>query len=239
MSILSNSPNYYLASLPPNEAELIQPHLKVVDLSAMTVLYRANDTITRIYFPYTGINSFVVGVAEGQFVEAGVIGRNGAVGISGLMNGSISINEAIIQVPMQGAEVDAGILKDLLGNADTLRTTCIRHAEMMLGQVQQVAACNAIHNLDQRFARWLLQAHDLLNGDIVPLTQESLSQMLGVNRSSVTLTARRLQEAGLIDYHRGHIRLLDVDALKDVACECYGAINALYLRLTGWSPNSH
>ena len=108
---------------------------------------------------------------------------------------------------------------------------------MSLGQGQQVAACNALHNVEQRLARWLLQARDLLNDDLVPLTQDYLSQMLGVNRSSVTLSARRLQEAGLIDYHRGHIRLLDADAMKDVSCEYYEAINALFFRLIGWQPN--
>ena len=107
---------------------------------------------------------------------------------------------------------------------------------MMLAQAQQTAACNALHGLEERLSGWLLQARDLLDADAVPLMKEFLSQMLGVHRSSLTLVARRLQEAGLIDCHRGNIELLDVDALKDVACECYDAINVHYLRLVGWVP---
>jgi len=237
MTILSNSPNFFLSSLPPEDAALLLPHLKLVELPTGSVLYEAEDAITRVYFPYTGIVSFIVGVASGEFVEAGVVGRNSAIGVSAPLDGAVAINEAIVQVTMSGATIEVGILKRLAGDRETLRVACARHEEMTLGQVQQVAACNALHNLEQRLARWLLQARDLLNDDLVPLTQESLSQMLGVNRSSVTLAARRLQEAGLVDYRRGNIQLLDTDALKDVACECYEAINALHFRVVGWSPN--
>jgi CRP-like cAMP-binding protein len=236
MSILSNSPNHCLSSLSSQDAELLHPHLKLVDLPAGTILYRANDKIARIYLPYTGIVSFVVGVTTGEFVEAGVIGRNGAVDISALLDDAIAINEAMVPVAMTGATVDVGILKELVTKSVSLRATCTRHQEMTLAQVQQIAACNALHSLQQRLARWLLQAHDLVDGDVILLTQEMLSQMLGVNRSTLTLAAQRLQEAGLIEYRRGQIRLLDIDALKDVSCECYAAINAHFRRLTGWSP---
>ncbi len=238
MSILSNSPNYFLSSLSARDAALLHPHLKPIELPAANVLYKAEDVITRIYFPFTGIVSFVVGVASGEFVEAGVVGRNSAVGINASLDGAIAINEAIVQVAITAATIEAGTFKGLAADSESMRVSCARHEEMTLGQVQQVAACNALHNIEQRLARWLLQARDLLNSDLVPLTQEELSKMLGVNRSSVTLSARRLQEAGLIDYHRGHIQLLDTDALKDVSCECYEAINALFFRLIGWSPNN-
>ena len=239
MSILSNSPNHCLSSLSSEDAEALHPHLKMVDQPAGEILYRTDDPILQIYFPFSGIVSFVVGVATGEFVEAGVVGRNGAVGIIALLDGGFAINEAIVQVALKAAMIETGILKELVAKSGSLRASCMRNAELNLGQVQQIAACNALHNLDERLARWLLQAHDLLDGDLVPLTQEVLSQMLGVNRSSVTLAARRLQEAGLIDYHRGHIRLLDIEALRDVSCECYNAINTLYSRLIGWSPISH
>jgi Mn-dependent DtxR family transcriptional regulator len=99
-----------------------------------------------------------------------------------------------------------------------------------------VAACNALHELEERLSRWLLQSRDLLQSDTLPLTQEFLSQMLGVQRSSVTFVAGKLQEAGLIRYRRGHIHVLDVEGLHDSSCECYGAINAHFLKLIGWSP---
>jgi CRP-like cAMP-binding protein len=111
------------------------------------------------------------------------------------------------------------------------------HQERALtAQTQQVAACNALHELEERLSRWLLQSRDLLQSDTLPLTQEFLSQMLGVQRSSVTLVARKLQESGLIRYRRGHIHVLDVEGLQDTCCECYAAINLHFNKLIGWSP---
>ncbi len=237
MSILSNSPNYLLAHLSDRDAALLEPHLKLVDLGTGTVLYRAEDTITRVYFPFTGIISYVVAISSGQHVEAGVIGRNSVVGSSVPLDGEIAINEAVVQVATTGTMVDAALLKQLTAGTESLRVCFAHHEEMAFAQVQQVAACNALHSLEERLSRWLLQARDLLDIDDLPLTQEFLSQMLGVQRSSLTLVARRLQESGLIDYHRGHIRLLDTEALQDTSCECYAAINAHFRRLVGWSPN--
>src|SRR5205807_9025310 len=111
-----------------------------------------------------------------------------------------------------------------------------RHDQMISAQVQQVAACNALHELEERLSRWLLQTRDLIQSDTLPLTQEFLSQMLGVQRSSVTLVARKLQEAGLINYRRGRIHVLDLEALQDGSCECYHMINHQFERLTGWRP---
>lgn len=114
-----------------------------------------------------------------------------------------------------------------------------RHKEMALAQAQQIAACNAVHDLDQRLSRWLLQARELLNSDLLPLTQELLAQILGVHRSSVTLIAKRLQQAGLVEYRHGKTRILDVEGLKEVSCECYEALNAHLHRIIGWDPNRH
>jgi CRP-like cAMP-binding protein len=237
VSILSNSPNHFLRSLSLHDAKLLQPLLTLVELPSGTVLYKANDTITRVYFPYTGIVSYVVGVTSGELVETGLIGRNSVVGAGIPLDGTTAVNEAIVQVVMTGAAVEVGLLKQKAASSNTLREWFARHEEMMLAQVQQVAACNVLHSLEERLSRWLLQARDLLNADAVPLTQDFLSQMLGVHRSSLTLVARRLQEAGLIDYHRGNIQVRDVEALKDVSCECYDAINAHFIRLVGWSPD--
>lgn len=237
ISLLSNSSNHFLRSLPPQDAKLLQLALKLVELPSGTVLYKADDTITRVYFPYSGMVSYVVGVVSGEIVEAGVIGRNSVVGAGAPLDGSVAINEAMVQVAMSAGAVEIGLLKQLATSSDTLRTSFARHEEMALAQVQQVAACNALHSLEQRLSRWLLQARDLLNADVLPLTQNFLSQMLGVHRSSLTLVARRLQEAGLIDYRHGNIQVRDAEALKDVSCECYNAINARFIRLIGWSPD--
>jgi CRP-like cAMP-binding protein len=146
MSVLSNSPNFFLSSLSPEDANLLQPHIKLIELPASSVLYKAEETIERVYFPYSGIVSFVIGVSSGQFVEAGVIGRNSAVGIGAALDGAIAINEAIVQVAISGVAINTSTLRQLAAESEALRISCARHEEMTLGQVQQVAACNAVHN---------------------------------------------------------------------------------------------
>jgi CRP-like cAMP-binding protein len=179
----------------------------------------------------------VVGLTSGQFVEAGMLGRNSVVGPAAPLDGAIALNRAIVQVETMGMTADTAVMKRLVKESETLRLALIRNDQLASAQTQQVAACNALHELEERLSRWLLQARDLLRSDTLPLTQEFLSQMLGVQRSSVTLVARKLQEAGLINYRRGRIHVLDVEGLRDSCCECYGAINAHFERLIGWSPN--
>jgi hypothetical protein len=133
--------------------------------------------------------------------------------------------------------IDARVLKGLARQSEPLRTALISHEHALAAHTQQVAACNALHELEERLSRWLLQSRDLIRSDTLPLTQEFLSQMLGVQRSSVTLVARKLQEAGLINYRRGRIHVLDIEGLQDSCCECYAAINGHFHRLTGWSPD--
>ena len=132
---------------------------------------------------------------------------------------------------------ETAVVKGLAKESETLRIALVRNDQSASAQTQQVAACNALHELEERLSRWLLQARDLVRSDTLPLTQEFLAQMLGVQRSSVTLVARKLQEAGLINYRRGRIHVLDVEGLQDSCCECYGAINRHFQNLIGWSPN--
>jgi CRP-like cAMP-binding protein len=218
------------------DRDLLQPHLKPRHLAQGNAIYRAGDTIPYVYFPYNGIVSIIVGVSSGQYVEAGMLGRNGVVGAGAALDGPDALNGAIAQAESSGMMVEAALLKGLSGTSDALRTALVRHERALSAQTQQVAACNALHDLEERLSRWLLQSRDLLQSDTLPLTQEFLSQMLGMQRSSVTLVARKLQAAGLIRYRRGHIHVLDAEGLEDTCCECYAAINAYFLKLTGWSP---
>ena len=211
MSFVTNSPNHFLASLPAQDSELIRSHLHPMELPHGAILYKAEDTITRVYFPHTGVVSLVVGFANGQFVEAGMFGRNSVIGVGAALDGAISLNQAIGQVGGAGLAVEVSIIKRLATQSETLRTALARHEQMASAQVQQVGACNALHELEERLSRWLLQTRDLIKSDTLPLTQDFLSQMLGVQRSSVTLVARSLQEAGLINYRRGRIHVLDVE----------------------------
>jgi CRP-like cAMP-binding protein len=229
--------NHFLASLSAHDSALIKPHLHPLELPHEAILYKADDTISRVYFPHSGVVSLIVGFANGQFVEAGMFGRNGVIGVSAALNGAIALNQAIGQVGGSGLAVEANEIRPLVTKSETLRHAFVRHEQMASAQIQQVAACNALHELEERLSRWLLQTRDLLKSDTLPLTQEFLSQMLGVQRSSVTLVARKLQEAGLITYRRGRIHVLDVESLRDSSCECYAAISRQYHRLVGWSPD--
>jgi CRP-like cAMP-binding protein len=234
---LQNSPNHFLASLSPHDSELLRPHLKSLQLRQGAVIYRPEETIEQVYFPHTGVVSLVVGLTTGQFVEAGMLGRNSAVGAAAPLDGAIALIQAIIQVESAGMAAETAVVKQLAKESETLRVALVRNDQSASAQTQQVAACNALHELEERLSRWLLQTRDLIRSDTLPLTQEFLSQMLGVQRTSVTLVARKLQEAGLINYRRGRIHILDVEGLQDSCCECYDAINAHFRRLIGWFPN--
>jgi CRP-like cAMP-binding protein len=241
MPVRSNSPNHFLASLSPPDYELLEPHLRPIEFTQGLVLYVAQDEIKRVYFPHEGVISLVVGLVDGRFVEAGMFGRNGVVGGGAALDGRVAINQAVAQVSGSGLTIETGLLSRFVSQSDTLRMALMHHEQMIYAHTQQVAACNATHQLDERLCRWLMQTRDLIRSDTLPLTQEFLSQMLGVQRSSVTLVARKLQESGLINYRRGRIHVLDVEALRDSSCECYQAINGHFERLVGWEPglNNH
>jgi CRP-like cAMP-binding protein len=235
----SNSLNHFLSPLSSRVLEPLERHLAIIDLPEGAVLYRNNETIQRVYFPVTGMISFVVRFADGQLVDSGSAGSNSAAGLTSLHDEATAINDAIVRVAMKAATISPHVLKTLVADSKSLCLSCIRHEKMMLVLAQRMAACNAIHRLDQRLVRCLLQAHDLLNDDAVPVSLEALSQMLGVNRSSVALALRMLRKAGLIDYRLGRILLMDIDSLRDASCECYDAINAHFHRIIGWDPNRH
>ena len=238
-SILANAPNHFLKSLPPTNARMLHPYLKLANHPDGTSLSKTGQAVDRVYFPYSGIVSYTVRFSSGEVVEAGMIGRNSVVGASAPLDDCVFTNDATVQVNMTGTTIEVGKFKQLLAESNAFRGLLARHEEMALAQAQQIAACNAVHDLDQRLSRWLLQARDLLDSDLLPLTQELLAQILGVHRSSVTLIAKRLQQAGLVDYHHGKIRILDVEGLKEVSCECYETLNAHFRRIIGWNPDRH
>jgi CRP-like cAMP-binding protein len=235
--MLSNTRNHFLSQLPGREREVLQPHLRPVELEHGKVLHRAGDIMERMYFPYDGVVSFVVGMSDGRFVEAGMFGRNSLVSPGAALDGQRALNQAVVQAGGAALVADAAVVRRLARESEAVRVSLAAHEQMMTAHCQQVAACNALHELEARLSRWLLQAGDLLRSDTLPLTQEFISQMLGVTRSSVTLTAKRLQQAGLISYNRGIVRIVDKEGLQESCCECYAAINAHIHRLSGWSPD--
>jgi CRP-like cAMP-binding protein len=223
--------NHLLASLRPADFELLRPHLKSVELVHEAVLFETGDRIDRVYFPDSGIISLVVDLAGGQTIEAAMIGRDSMLGGSSALDGMISLNKAIVQLGGAGVTLDVARFREVAEKSADFRTTLIRHEQVLFAQAQQSAACNASHTVDARLSRWLLRSRDLSGSDTLALTQEFLAQMLGVQRSSVSLVANTLQKAGLIGYRRGRIEIVNLEGLQDASCECYGTVKAHYDRL--------
>jgi CRP-like cAMP-binding protein len=233
MSQSPHSTNLLLASLPPENMAALVPHLRVVQLPQETVLFEAGDTIKAIYFPHTGIVSIVVDLASGETIETAMIGRDSLVGGSAALDDDIALNRAVVQVAGVASVVDVGTFRGLAQQSHTFHATMARHRQFILAQAQQSAACNAAHTLEARLSRWLLRCRDLLGSDDIHLTQEFLGEMLGARRTSVTLVASALKQAGFIRYRRGHISVIDVEGLRDSACECYKTNKAQGKRLIG------
>ncbi len=226
-----NHPNRLLASLSKADFELIRPHLKPITLAKEAVLFATGERVKEVYFPHSGIISLVIDLASGEMIEAAMIGRDSMVGAASAMNGQISLNKAIVQLAGTGSSLDAGQFRKVADQSATFRVILNRHEESLFAQAQQSVACNATHALEARLARWLLRSRDLSDDDSLDLTQEFLSQMLGVRRTSVSLVANTLQSAGLIHYNRGHIKITNSDGLRAAACECYETVRKNYDRL--------
>jgi CRP-like cAMP-binding protein len=236
--VIAQSSNHFLASLPRAAHDVLRPHLRSRELPQAAVIYNAGDTVSEVIFPYSGIVSFVVGMENGQFVEAEMIGWNGVVGAGPALDGRRALNRAVVHAAGRGAAIEAETLTQLVRQNEGLRRTLADHEHMLFAYVQQIAACNAVHALEARMSRWLLQVRDLVRSDELPLTQEFMAQMLGVQRTSVTLIVGRLQQAGLIKTRRGRVAVIDLEGLRDAACECYRTTNAHFSKLVGWKPNS-
>jgi len=228
---VAQSPNMLLNTLPAKTFAAIEPHLKTVELVHGEVLGEAGDSITRVYFPHSGVISLVVELSVGDMIETAMVGRDGALNISSALDGKVSLNKAIVQLAGAASTIDVDQLRKIVREFDAFRSLLIRHEQVVFAQSQQSAACNASHSVEARMCRWLLRMRDLAAAADLMLTQEFLAQMLGVRRPSVSLVANTLQKAGLIKYRRGNIRLLDIAGLNDGSCECYGTVKAHYDRM--------
>jgi CRP-like cAMP-binding protein len=219
--------NVILCSLPDKEYNLLRPHLEPVDLPQYQILEEPGQKIEFTYFLDDGMTSLVALSRDGRSVEVGIIGREGMVGMSliaGLRRGTF---RAIMQMAGDGVRVRADVFQDILVSAQTLRSELSRFALMHGMQVAQLAACNRLHEVEQRLARWLLMCQDRFDCQSLPLTHEFLAQMLGTGRPSVSLAAGALEDAGLIENLRGTVKILNRKSLEEVACECYGVIQHL------------
>ena len=217
--------NSILQSVPEDEFAMVRPHLQTVCLNHEEVLFEPNELIEYGYFPNSGMVSMVVVTREGASVEVGVIGREGFVGLPIVFDLSTSPQQAIIQIgPAEAVRIKAEVLRGLLESTPELKSRIDQFAVIQGLIVGQLAACNRIHELEQRLARWLAMSHDRISGDSMNLTQEFLAEMLGTARPSVTLAAGALQRNGSIEYVRGEIRVVNRQALENSACGCYDVI---------------
>jgi CRP-like cAMP-binding protein len=199
--------------------------------------FEAAESVSAVYFPYDAIISLVVTLSTGEVIEAAMVGRDGVIGASAALDGRISLSRAVVQISGRGANCDVDALKHTARQSETLHSLLIRHEQVVYAQAQQTAACNVTHTIEERLARWLLRARDLSQSDTLPFTQEFLAEMLGVRRTSVSVVAHTLQQAGFLKYARGRIQIADVEGLRQSACECYDTVSKYYDTLLGNFPN--
>jgi CRP-like cAMP-binding protein len=222
--------NQLLARLDSATFAAMEPYLSFVHLERGRVLGETDQTLDKVYFPHGGIISCVVELAEGGAIETGMIGRDGQFGGGPALDHKVSLNAAVMQVAGDATTVQIDRFRLLARDHPPLRDVIICYEQFFVAQIQQTAACNAVHDVRQRTCRWLLRMHKLV-GDDLPLTQEFLAQMMGVRRTSVTDIAGDLQRDGMISYSRGRVRIRNIGKIHEVACECDDAVNAHFERI--------
>ena len=229
--------NLLLASLSPGDLAALLPHLKLAHFEQDRTLFEAGDHVEATYFPTSAVVSIVVTLSTGQVVEAAMVGRDGVVGASAALDGQMALSRAIIQLSGDAMVCSLAGLRTAAMQSQPLLSLLIRHEQTLYAQAQQSAACMAAHHVDARLCRWLLRSRDLSRSDTLLFTQEFLAEMLGVNRTSVTVVAHTLQQAGIIKYSRGKIQITNLEGLQDAACECYETVRSQYQGLLGGSGN--
>ena len=215
------SKNWILARLPEAESKRLLPHLQFVPLHLKQVLYRPEEPIRYIYFPLDAVVSMVVPLNDGKQVEVILIGPEGMLGIRAILEGKSYWYISVVQIEGGCLRINAEVLRAEFKRARVLQERLLHHTSYLLVQTAQLAACNRVHRVKQRLARWLLMTHDRAKHDEFPITQEFLSEMLGTPRSEVSAATGALRRSGIIQYERRKMTILNRKALEGVACECY------------------
>jgi CRP-like cAMP-binding protein len=223
--------NRLLAALEPEDFALLEPHLESVTLSRGQVLYEPGDSILHAYFPQDAVVSLVNVMEDGGSVEMGVFGREGVLGLLIALVTREAFGRYVVQMSGSASRIPFERLNEARNACPSLRQLIMNHGEVLLAQTFQTVACNAVHVVEARCSRWILSMHDRSDQDTLPLTHEFLAEMLGVQRSSVSVVTRTLQTAGLIRQSRGGITVIDRAGLEETACECYGKIRRIHQRL--------
>jgi CRP-like cAMP-binding protein len=226
---VNRSENRILAALPDSVFQQLEPDLQHVTLPQGRVCIDAHDPIDQVYFPQSGMVSLLVATGGGGMIETSSIGREGAVGLQCGFGPRLSLSRAVVQIPGKFSTISTSRFERTVSRTPALRDLIVRYTETLWCEAQQNAACNATHDGSSRLCRRLLQCSDHTGSDQLPLTQESLAEMLGMRRTTVTLLAQQLQNRGVLRYSRGRITVLDRAALQRHACGCYAAVKHDYL----------
>jgi CRP-like cAMP-binding protein len=225
--------NRILAALADGEREGLFPYLEPVSLQAGEILFAPGDRVRQLYFPINSVVSMLASMEDGTTVEAGVVGNEGIVGLSTILGAEVSTVQGLVQVAGDALRIPAAALMAEFKRGGQLQSLILRHTHTLFTMVSQTAACNRLHTVEERLARWLLTMRDRVESDEYLLTQEFIARMLGTRRSGVTVAAGILQQAGLINYRRGRINILDREGLEEVSCECYRSVKEEYDRYLG------
>lgn len=216
--------NLLLLGLPRQDLARLSPLLELVRLKLHQVLHEVGEPIKSVYFLNSGLGSVLTVLPDGKSVEVGLIGKEGFVGVPIIFGFKTSPLRVMIQSDATAYRVDVQSLRKILPDCPALEKHLQRFTKILGMQSTQLAACNRLHDVEERLARWLLMSHDRIGGDTMPLTQEFLGQMLGTRRSSVSMAANILQKAGMITYTRGNVTIVDKPKLAEAACDCYEII---------------
>jgi CRP-like cAMP-binding protein len=216
--------NLILLALPPQECAKLFSSLEFVRLNLHHVMHEAGEVMRSAYFLNNGLGSVLTVLPDGKSVEVGLIGKEGFVGSAIVFDFKTSPLRVVVQADATAYRVDVPTLRKILPECPKLEKQIQRFAMALAMQSTQLAACNRLHDVEERLARWLLMSHDRIGGETMPLTQEFLGQMLGTRRSSVSVAASILQKAGMITYTRGNVTIVDKPKLAEAACDCYQII---------------
>lgn len=224
-AIVESSRNRLLGCLTPLDLANLKPHLEVVPLTPREALFEAGRPLDYVYFPHSGVICLMAAMRD-HVAETAAIGSEGFVGFESILGGGTVTHRALVQLEGVASRIGVDTLRSIVRDYAPIRELLLRYVHFFLIQALQSVACNGLHEVEERCARWLLTAHDRAgNVDTLNLTQDFLAELLGVHRPSVTIVARTLQNAGLIRYSRGVIVITDRKGLEDAACECYGIVH--------------
>jgi CRP-like cAMP-binding protein len=228
--------NQLLAALPPNVFNALRPDLVHVELGIRTLIYAPDDEVEWVYFPSSGIISMLQPTANSRGIELAIIGKEGALGAMAGFGLNHALTASVVQMPLTAIKISAVQFRKHVSQYASLQEVALKSNEVILAQTQITAACNALHSVEQRFCRWVLQTWDRSDNDTITLTQEFLGEMLGVRRTSVTEIATKLQAEGLIRYRRGQIDVLNRPELEKHCCECFHAVRHAERTIMGIQP---